>query len=237
MTDVSLINLVALIILSLIAVAGALNANAGIKRTLFLVIFVLCIATAVYDFMTYNKGKTAALTVPPVVTDTVKVEESLENNLSAYDSAKQEDSVAALAAASVETTETEVVPAADVTAYKTSVLTILNKALKLNGQLANHNLTPETDEEYEQLRGVAMQFYSEILAVKTSYKKISAPAELQDVHQKAEQGLDALIAASTKLNRFYKAENGDEEKQFTDEFQQNLKRAKARIQKSISELQ
>jgi hypothetical protein len=114
---------------------------------------------------------------------------------------------------------------------------VLESARRAARNLSSLNLggvADISDEEYEALQNRAVGYLAEARKLKDKLAAASAkvPPELKEQQESLAKGIDALVGAAYNAERFFKAENDNEEKQHAAAFRRGAQEANAAFKKA-----
>ncbi len=221
--------LTAMYMMTLVAFIGAINAR-GTARTVvsyFLAVFCLCAsafhtARELVSPRVISASPNASLPAPQAspapMTQSVSTEESPAGAAHATSNA---EAVAADAARE---------------AYIDEANAVLASALELTRTMASiqlTNLVELGEAEYEALQSRAVSAVAQARRIRSNFSSLkSAPASLESTHRTASQGIESLMSSAIQLERFFKAENREEEEQRRQAFRSGNQQAIALLNRA-----
>jgi hypothetical protein len=179
------------------AFVGAVNSRGTAKLVVSYLLAFICLAGSVFSITKYAVSASQQKASQLADEASQLIEEKLEKIEEMAEAEKMEEA---------EQEKQELI-----NDYKRKAGEILSKAQHASRVMAGFKLEASSDEEYENLSRKASYFIGETRRLKAEVNKLRPPAGMESSHETLKKGVELLLFTSTKLKRFFNAENSEEE--------------------------
>ncbi len=121
--------------------------------------------------------------------------------------------------------------------YKKEAYSVLLKGQKVASRLTGYKLVVGSDSEYEEAVKKANYYLAESRRILKEAKALTAPEDMAKAQENFLKGLETLATATSRMRRYYTAENSQEEQDIANIFKYKIQQAKDILSQSEQELQ
>ncbi|MBF0430803.1 MAG: hypothetical protein HQK83_05960 [Fibrobacteria bacterium] len=212
-----------MIMISCVAIIGAINSRGTAKTVLSYLLAFICLAITTFcitqHVMALSQNRNSMLAHEAEKIMESKLEKIEEAQMARQDALERNNS------------------SKENSAYKETTLDLVTKVKRLNYNISVFNLEMSSDEEYEEQRNKASYYLGGIRQHKSKLKSMDIPDEMKSAHETVIRAVDVSLYAASQLRRYFNAEDSAEEAETEKIFKSKARQAAGLLDKALQTLQ